>query len=99
MDKVHSLSERQVMVIPSIFSSFNKPMHLCCSRQFDLFMKEELVPMVGTTRGRDDELQDPIILYDQALKKDTLDSRESAVVDVMTHYEIAAGASSSQEWG
>lgn len=68
----------------------------CSPKCFDLFVKEEkTILVVGTKRGRLEELQDPTIPYDQILKRAYLDSRKFAVVDATRHHEKSMDAYSS----
>lgn len=50
--------------------------------------------VVGIKRGRDEKLQDPTILYDQALKKVTHESTVFVTDDMLIHNDEEAGVSS-----
>lgn len=67
------------MEIPPIVPLIPYLMPLYGLRCFNLFMEEEMIPMVGTERVRPVDLHDCIIPFDQALKKaahESLMSRE-----------------------
>lgn len=62
--EVRSIVEIQVMVISLVISSFTQLLPQYRLTQFDLFVVEDSILVVGTKRGRDEELQDPTISYD-----------------------------------
>lgn len=64
-------------------------------RWFDLLSEEETVLVLRTKRSRIEDLQDPSISFNQALKCDTHYSRDSTVDNEVRITEIAVGVSSS----
>lgn len=65
-------------------------------RCFNLFTKnKESVLAIGTKNDRMEELQDLSILFDQAMRWTTHDSKESKEGNEVRRSEIAVGASSS----
>lgn len=62
--EVRSIVEIQVMVISLVISSFTQLLPQYRLTQFDQFVVEDSILVVGTKRGRDEKLQDPTISYD-----------------------------------
>lgn len=62
---------------------------------YDLFMDDDVALIVGTKRGRKEELQDPTIDCQQAQKRASSDLVMSTSVDEWRHDKMAVGASFS----
>lgn len=80
--KVCSIIENQILAITSIISLFAQLVAPCSPRYFDLFVEDEKVVLAfGTKRARMEDVQDPFIQFDQAMRWASHDSRVSRVVD------------------
>lgn len=63
---------------------------------FNLFIKEDFILIVGMKKGREEELQNPTMDFNQALKKATINSRVSQSMEDWIQADISTGASSSR---
>lgn len=65
-------------------------------RYFNFISKDDdEVPVFGSKRSHNGDLQDPDMLYDQALKRSIHDLMDSAIVERLRHIAIVVGTSSN----
>ncbi|KAF3641211.1 hypothetical protein FXO38_21737 [Capsicum annuum] len=93
--EVRSLIENHISTIPPVVSSVVQPSLFYGPKHFDLIMKDDVIVLVvETKRGREGNLQNLVMLYDQAQKMVTHDSTETVFVDRQRRAKLAASTSS-----
>lgn len=67
--EIHTLTESSIVAIPQVIPLLIQLAPPYGYRYFDIFMKNKnLILVVRTKRGREEVLQYPYMLFDQALK-------------------------------